>query len=387
MVFKLTKIANMKPAVAMLSIVMTVAGCNNAGTSRKSGSGPDAGPLAASFEDTVDGQPVRLYTLSKGAVTATITNYGGRVVSLVVPDKQGNPVDVVLGYQDLAHYRQAGEAYFGATIGRYGNRIANGRFTLDGETYALEVNDGANTLHGGKNGFSAKVWEVEQATADSLVLHYVGRDGEAGFPGCLETTVVYRLTANNELAIRYRATTDKTTVVNLTNHTYFNLNGAGDPSILDQVLTLHADRFTPVDSALIPTGQLADVTGTPFDFRQPTPIGERIDAPHEQLEYAGGYDHNFVLRQAEGLSLAASVESPKTGIVMDVLTEEPGIQFYSGNFLDNVQGGKGGHTYPHRSGFCLETQHFPDSPNQPEFPTTVLQPGKVYQTETVYRFR
>src|SRR5690606_37841688 len=242
-------------------------------------------------------------------------------------------------------------------------------------------------LHGGENGFSGKVWEVREATADSLMLRYVSEDGEAGFPGRLETTVVYKLTDDNGLAINYHATTDKTTVVNLTNHAYFNLSGAGDTTILDHVLTLHADRYTPVDEKLIPTGEIADVAGTPFDFRQPTPIGGRIDGDNEQLKRGGGYDHNFVLQHTGGLQLAATVESPKTGIVMDVLTEEPGIQFYSGNFMDEVQGGKGGHVYHHRSAFCLETQHFPDSPNQPQFPSSVLRPGEAYQTETVDRVR
>lgn len=370
--------------VAMAAIITGNAGCNRS-TGRADGVQIPVSP--ADFETTVDGTPVKLYTLSNDELTVTITNYGARIVSLQVPDRQGKRVDVVLGYRDLSYYQQEGEAYFGAVVGRYGNRIASGRFSLDGQVHQLELNDGPNTLHGGKNGFSGKVWEVQQATADSLVLRYIAGDGEAGFPGRLEATVIYRLTADNGLAIRYRATTDKPTVVNLTNHAYFNLNGAGDSTILDHVLMIHADSYTPVNETLIPTGEIADVSGTPFDFREPKAIGARIDAAHEQLQYGQGYDHNFVLRKGSGLQPVATVTGPKTGIVMEVLTEEPGMQFYSGNFMDEVQGGKGNHIYHHRSAFCLETQHFPDSPNQPKFPSTVLRPGEVYQTETVYRFR
>jgi len=370
--------------VAMVAIITGTVGCSNS-TGRADSVQIPVSP--ADFETTVDGVPVKLYTLSNDELTVTITNYGARIVSLQVPDRQGKPVDVVLGYRDLSHYRQEGEAYFGAIVGRYGNRIAGGRFSLDGQVYQLELNDGPNTLHGGKNGFSGKVWEVQQATADSLVMRYIAYDGEAGFPGRLEATVTYRLTTDNGLAIQYRATTDKPTVVNLTNHAYFNLNGAGDPTILDHTLMIHADDYTPVNETLIPTGEIAGVSGTPFDFREPKAIGARIDAANEQLKYGQGYDHNFVLRKSPGLQPVATVTGPKTGIVMEVLTEEPGMQFYSGNFMDEVQGGKGDHIYHHRSAFCLETQHFPDSPNQPQFPSTVLRPGEVYQTETVYRFR
>ncbi|SKB84299.1 aldose 1-epimerase [Parapedobacter luteus] len=341
----------------------------------------------ADFEAEIDGDSVKLYTLSNGTAVAAITNYGARVVSLHVPDKNGDLVDVVLGYKDLTAYRQPGEGFYGAVVGRYGNRIAKGQFELNGQQYQLELNDGPNTLHGGTNGFFAKVWEVKHVTDSSLELQYASPDGDAGYPGKLVSTVVYTLTADNGLDIAYRATTDKATVVNLTNHAYFNLSGEGDSTILDHLLTIRADSYTPVDETLIPTGELTPVTNTPFDFRQPAAIGARIDTADAQLVLGKGYDHNFVLKKDAGLQLVATVESPKTGIVMDILTEEPGLQFYSGNFMDNVQNAKGGKTYGHRSAFCLETQHFPDSPNQPDFPSTVLEPKAEYQTRTIYRFR
>lgn len=341
----------------------------------------------ADFETDINGDSVRLYTLTNGTAVAAITNYGARVVSLHVPDKNGNLVDVVLGYKDLASYRQPGEGFYGAIVGRYGNRIAQGRFALDGEQYQLELNDGPNTLHGGTNGFSTKVWEVKHVTDSSLELQYLSPDGDAGYPGKLEATVVYTLTADNGLDIAYHATTDKATVVNLTNHAYFNLSGEGDSTILDHLLTIRADGYTPVDETLIPTGEITSVENTPFDFRQPTAIGKRIDTADAQLLLGKGYDHNFVLKKDPGLQLVATAESPKTGIVMDILTEEPGLQFYSGNFMDNVQNAKGGKTYGYRSAFCLETQHFPDAPNRPDFPSTILEPGSEYNTRTVYKFR
>lgn len=338
------------------------------------------------FEGEVDGQSVALYTLRNGQSVAAITNYGARLVSLHVPDKNGDLVDVVLGYQDLKHFQDPDDGFYGAVVGRYGNRIAKGQFELDGITHQLEVNNEPNTLHGGFNGFFAKAWEVLHVTDSSLALRYLSPDGEAGYPGALETYVTYTLTADDGLDIQYRATTDKLTVVNLTNHAYFNLNGAGDDTILDHLLTIHADGYTPVDETLIPTGEIAAVANTPFDFRQATLIGARINEDHKQLSFGGGYDHNFVLNKSGGLQMVARAESPKTGIVMDVLTEEPGLQFYSGNFMDNVQGVKGGKPYGYRSAFCLETQHFPDSPNQASFPSTELRPGETYQTRTIYRF-
>jgi len=272
-------------------------------------------------------------------------------------------------------------------VGRYGNRIAKGQFELDGQSYQLEINNGPNSLHGGKNGFFSKVWAVKHVTDSSLELQYISPDGDAGYPGKLAATVTYTVTSTNGLEIAYHATTDKATVVNLTNHAYFNLSGEGDSTILDHLLTIRADGYTPVDETLIPTGEITPVEGTPFDFRQPTPIGARIDTADGQLLLGGGYDHNFVLKKDPGLQLVATVESPKTGIVMDILTEEPGLQFYSGNFMDNVQQAKGGKVYGYRSAFCLETQHFPDAPNHPDFPSTVLQPGDEYTTKTVYQFR
>lgn len=341
----------------------------------------------ADFEAEVGGDSIKLYTLTNGEIVAAITNYGARVVSLHVPDANDNLVDVVLGYKNLVAYQQSGDGFYGAIVGRYGNRIAKGQFELDGQQYQLELNDGPNTLHGGTNGFFGKIWEVKHVTDSSLELQYLSPDGDAGYPGKLDVTVVYTVTSANGLEITYHATTDKATVVNLTNHAYFNLSGEGDSTILDHLLTIRADGYTPVDETLIPTGEITPVEGTPFDFRQPTAIGARIDTADTQLLLGKGYDHNFVLKKEPGLQLVATVESPKTGIVMDVLTEEPGLQFYSGNFMDNVQNAKGGKTYGHRAAFCLETQHFPDSPNKPDFPSTVLEPGGEYKTKTVYQFR
>ncbi len=341
----------------------------------------------ADFQAEVGGDSVKLYTLTNGKIVAAITNYGARVVSLHVPDQQGNLVDVVLGYEDLSTYQQPGDGFFGAIVGRYGNRIAKGQFELDGQPYQLEINNGPNTLHGGTNGFFGKVWEVKHVTDSSLELQYISPDGDAGYPGKLDATVTYTVTSANGLEIAYHATTDKATVVNLTNHAYFNLSGEGDSTILDHLLTIHADGYTPVDETLIPTGEIAAVEGTPFDFRQATAIGARIDAMDGQLSFGGGYDHNFVLKKDPGIQLVATVESPKTGITMDILTEEPGLQFYSGNFMDNIQHAKAGKVYGYRSAFCLETQHFPDAPNRPNFPSTVLEPGGEYSTKTIYQFR
>jgi len=345
-------------------------------------------PDSTGFNANIGGKVVALYVLKnkKGAQVA-ITNYGGRVVSLLVPDKNNGFKDVVLGYDNLKSYQKKGEPFFGALIGRYGNRIAKGKFTLDGRSYQLELNDGVNTLHGGFNGFWSQVWDAKKINKQTLELGYFSKDTEAGYPGNLTVKVTYELTDDNELKISYYATTDKNTVINLTNHAYFNLNGAGDSTITDHLLTINADGYTPVDSTLIPTGKIETVTGTPFDFNTATLIGQRINETNQQLKYGKGYDHNFVLRKGTGLQKVATVTSPKTGIVMDILTEEPGLQFYSGNFLTGEdKDGKGEISYPHRSAFCLETQHFPDAPNQPAFPTTVLKPGQEYKTLTVYRF-
>ncbi len=343
------------------------------------------------FGKTPDGQPVDLYVLSnKNGVEAAITNYGGAVVSLKVPDRNGKFGDVVLGYDSLDGYVND-KSYFGAIVGRYGNRIGHAQFSLDGTTYTLAKNNGENSLHGGIKGFNKAVWaakELPVKNGQSLELTYLSKDGEEGFPGNLHVRVVYTLTDSSELKIEYSATTDKKTVVNLTNHTYFNLAGPGSGDILGHQLVIEADKFTPVDAALIPTGELRDVPGTPLDFGKATAIGARIDQDDEQLKLGHGYDHNFVLRRAAGapISLAARVVEPNTGRVLEVWTTEPGVQFYTGNFLDGTARGKGGLTYARRSAFCLETQHFPDSPNQPKFPSVVLNPGEKYSTTTTYKF-
>ena len=344
-----------------------------------------------SFGKTTGGEQIDLYTLSneKGMEVA-ITNFGATVVTLKVPDRAGKAADIVLGYDTLDGYEK-GSSYFGATVGRYGNRIGGGKFSLDGKTYTLPKNNGENTLHGGIVGFNKRVWkarEIESKTGQSVEMSYLSPDGEEGFPGNLSTKVVFTMPAErNELRIEYSATTDKDTVLNLTNHSYFNLAGEGSGDILDHVLTLHAKEFTPVDKALIPTGELASVAGTPMDFNTATAIGKRINDNYEQLVFGKGYDHNWVLaRSGSGnLSLAAEASDPKSGRKLEVLTTEPGVQFYSGNFLDGAKG-KGGKPYPLRAAFCLETQHFPDSPNHPNFPSTVLKPTAVFRSETVFRF-
>jgi len=343
------------------------------------------------FGKTPDGQPIDLYVLTnKNGVEAAITNYGGAVVSLKVPDRNGKFADVVLGYDSLDGYVND-KSYFGAIVGRYGNRIGHAQFSLDGKTYTLAKNNGENSLHGGIKGFNKAVWpakELPVKNGQSLELTYLSKDGEEGFPGNLHVRVVYTLTDSNELKIEYSATTDKKTVVNLTNHTYFNLEGKGSGDIIGQQIVIEADKFTPVDASLIPTGEFRDVQGTPLDFRKATAIGVRIDQDDEQLKLGHGYDHNFVLRRAAGapISLAARVVEPNTGRVLEVWTTEPGVQFYTGNFLDGTARGKGGLTYARRSAFCLETQHFPDSPNQPKFPSVVLNPGEKYSTTTTYKF-
>jgi aldose 1-epimerase len=347
-----------------------------------------ATPDSLAFALNVDNKPVHLFTLkNKEGATAAITNFGGRLVSLLVKDNKGQFVDVVLGHDSLKAYQDKKESFFGALIGRYGNRIAKGKFSLEGKSYQLQINDGVNTLHGGFDGFYKKVWDAVQKDAHTLELSYLSKDGEAGYPGNLKVKVTYTLEDDNSLKIAYNATTDKATVVNLTNHAYFNLNGAGDKTITDHTLTLEADEYTPVDTTLIPTGKLAKVTGTAFDFTKPKLIGANINDNDPQLKNGKGYDHNWVLRKGTGLRKAATVSSAKTGILMEVLTEEPGIQFYSGNFLtDQINNGKGGATYGYRSAFCLETQHFPDSPNQPSFPSTTLVSGSAYNTVSVYKF-
>jgi len=345
------------------------------------------------FGTTADAKPVELFTLTNAHdVEVRAMTYGATIVWLHAPDREGHLDDIVLGYPTLAGYL-AQSPYFGAIVGRYGNRIAKGRFTLDGKAYQLATNNGPNHLHGGVKGFDKVVWSAEPAETDSsatVTFSYVSPAGEEGYPGTLRARVTYTLTDRDELRVDYLATTDQATPVNLTQHSYFNLAGAGTRDILSHELMIAADRYTPVDATLIPTGEIAPVAGTPFDFRTPTAIGARIGQSDVQLQHGKGYDHNWVLNRAgaaEGaLVLAARVTEPTTGRTLDVFTTEPGIQFYSGNFLDGTITGKDGRVYQHRYGFCLETQHFPDSPNHPNFPSTILRPGREYRSTTVFQF-
>ncbi len=337
------------------------------------------------FGQTADGVAVDLYTITNpSGASVSISTYGGTVVSLNVKDKAGKFGDVVLGFDSLAGY--LGEhPYFGALIGRYGNRIGKGKFTLNGKQYTLATNNNGNALHGGLKGFNRQVWAAKEVGDDALELTYVSKDGEEGYPGTLTATVRYTLTPANELRIDYTATTDADTVANLTNHSYFNL--AGSDNILTHQVEIAADRFTPVDAGLIPTGELRPVKGTPFDFTTPHAVGDRIDAADEQIKLGGGYDHNFVFAKHDGqLNLVAKVSEPTSGRVMEVLTTEPGVQFYTGNFLNGSLTGKGGKVYQRRAALCLETQHFPDSPNKPQFPTTMIKAGETRKSTTVYRF-
>jgi len=343
---------------------------------------------ADNFEQEINSKKVKLFTLrnNKGA-SMSITNFGGRIVSLLVPDKKSMLTDVVLGHDDLKGYQTQPENYFGAIIGRYANRIAKGKFTLAGKSYQLDINDGVNTLHGGFNGFYKQVFDAYQPDSSSLELSYVSKDGEGGYPGTLTVKVVYNLTSDNTVRIVYTANTDKSTIVNMTNHAYFNLNGEGKGTILNHLLKIGAETITPVDTTLIPTGKLQAVKGTPFDFTTAKAIGANINDHNEQLKNGKGYDHNFVLTKHALSQSVATVISPETGIVMDIFTEEPGLQFYSGNFMTGkTHDGKGGKAYGYRSAFCLETQHFPDAPNQPAFASTVLKPGQTYHTVTEYKF-
>jgi aldose 1-epimerase len=344
----------------------------------------------AEFGTTPDGQTVEVYTLtnSQGMEVRAIT-LGGIITALRVPDREGKLDDVVLGFDSLEGYIK-NPPFLGAIIGRYANRIARGQFTLEGKTHTLAINNRPNHLHGGNKGFDKAVWNAESFKKDDtvgVVFTHRSPDGDEGYPGTLLLRVTYTLTPNNALEVDFEATTDKTTPVNLTQHTYFNLAGDGSRDVLDHVLTIHAGRYTPVDATLTPTGELASVEGTPFDFRMPKTIGERIGANDPQIRYGNGYDHNYVLdRTGDGLVPAARVEEPMTGRVLEVSTTEPGMQFYTGNFLDGSLTGKSGHVYRQRMGFCLETQHFPDSPNKPAFPSTILKPGETYRSKTVFGF-
>ncbi|MGV9344307.1 aldose epimerase family protein [Streptomyces spiralis] len=354
---------------------------------RNSGGGR---PVKELFGKLADGTKVYRWSLANGGTRLKVLSYGGIIQSLEIPDRHGRYTNVSLGYDNLEAYVK-GTTFFGATIGRYGNRIAKGRFTLDGKTYQLSVNDGENSLHGGAQGFNTKVWDVEPFTSGSEVglhLYYTSVDGEMGYPGTLRTKVTFTLDRHGDWRIDYEATTDKPTVVNLTNHTYYNLAGEGSGSIYDHELWLAAGRYTPTDSGLIPTGELARVKGTPFDFTRAKPIGRDIRIGHPQLVTAKGFDHNFVLDK--GVTAApvhvATLRDPESGRTLKISTDQPGVQFYSGNFLDGTLTGPSGHTYRQSDGLCLETQHFPDSPNQPSFPSTVLRPGQTYRSTTIHSF-
>lgn len=344
-------------------------------------------PDASKFNRLTNGDSAALYILKNANLEVAITNYGGRIVSILTPSKDGNKVDVALGYDNVQSYEGQGDPYFGCIVGRYANRIAKGKFKLNGKEYQLAVNNGVNALHGGPTGFQKRAWKAEQPNDSTLKLTYFSKDGEEGYPGNMNVAVVYTLTTDNAIRIDYEATTDAPTIVNLTNHNYFNLNGEGNATINDHLLTLDADHITPVDTTLIPTGILQPVENTPFDFRKEIAIGARVDQQDAQLIAGKGYDHNFVLTKKDHLvTPAATVYSPATGIFLEMFTSEPAVQFYGGNFLTGSETGKSGKTYGFRSGLCLEAQHYPDSPNQPQFPSVVLNPGQTYKQTTIYKF-
>ena len=370
--------------LAMLAIVLPAAGLEQT----KTMSDGRAGLRREAFGKTGDGTPVELFTLTnKAGVEVKAISFGAIITSIRVPDRTGALTDVALGFDSLDGYLKE-HPFFGAVVGRYGNRIGKASFTLDGRTYKLAANNGPNHLHGGVRGFDKYVWTAEVPNGvTGVAFTRTSPDGEEGYPGTVQARVSYVLSDANELSIEYRATTDKATPINLTQHTYFNLAGHNGGSIVDHELTLAADRYTPVDSTLIPTGELAPVAGTPLDFRQPARIGARIDDPHQQIKFGLGYDHNWVInRKGGGLQHAARVYEPKSGRTLEVQTTEPGVQFYTGNFLDGTLKGKDGAVYNRRNGFCLETQHYPDSPNKPAFPSTIVKPGQAYQSQTVWRF-
>jgi aldose 1-epimerase len=340
------------------------------------------------FRKIVDGKPVDLFILTnKNGVEASVINYGAKIVSIQVPDKNGKFVDVVLGKSNIDDYMNEQEPYFGAICGRTANRIANGVFTLEEQEYRLAINNGPNSLHGGVKGFNAVVWDALQTDGQTLELRYLSRDGEEGFPGNLSVTVVYKLTDENALEITYKATTDQTTILNLTNHSYFNLSGEGDPYIGDHELQINSLYFLPANDVAIPLGKPENVESSPFDFRSLHTLGARIEEEHTQLIYGNGYDHNFILNKTgDELDFCAKAISPKTGIVLEIYTTEPGVQLYTGNYLDGSFPGKNGHHYPKRSAFCLETQHYPDSIHHPDFPSTVLKAGEIFKSKTIFKF-
>ncbi len=374
----------MKRYLLMIVITILVVRCS---TPQKNLADGVLLPQPENFSAETGGKMTDLFTLeNESGMRVDITNHGGRIVTILVPDRNGIFDDVVTGYPSIDEYLVTNEPYFGSLIGRYGNRIAKGRFAIEDTEYQLAINNDPNHLHGGPGGFHNVVWDAQMVADNTLELSYLSADGEEGYPGNLEVTVIYSLTKNNELVIEYEATTDKATVLNLTNHAFYNLAGEGDRPISEHLLMINADHYTPVDADLIPTGEIASLAGTPLDFRNFTPIGERINDSHPQIGFGQGYDHNYVLNKtaddSEEPQLAATVIEPLSGRKMEIYTTEPGIQFYSGNFLDGSEVGKRGENYTYRSSFCLETQHFPDSPNQPNFPSTLLLPGETYRQVT-----
>jgi aldose 1-epimerase len=381
---------SLKKVCVLLSAVFLITACNQ--TPKKNSSAMIGSQLPvkkSNFQTQINGKKTNLYELkNKNGVKLAITNYGGRMVSLMVPDRNGKFSDVILGYDTIQGYLKNKDNYFGALIGRYANRIAKGTFTLDGKTYHLPTNNGVNSLHGGNKGFDARVWNAKQLNDQNLLLSYDSKDGEEEYPGNLKIQALYTLTEDNSVRIEFKAITDKATVVNFTNHSYFNLNGAGNGKINSQVMMINGDKYTPIDSTMIPTGKIESVKGTPFDFTQPTPIGKRINEDNQQLKYAHGYDDNWVLNKPEPgtLTLACRAFDPDNGRVLEVFTTEPGIQFYTGNFLDGTVKGKGGKPYNYRTAFTLEPQHYPDSPNQPKFPSTVLRPHHIFHSIIIYHF-
>ncbi len=394
----MTRLLKLRSWIAIIILAAGTA-CTERSAHNKIESTKMASVTEAPFGHTADGEAVTVYTLTNAnGMELRATNYGALIISLRVPNRQQQLGDIVLGFDSLPPYTTV-SPYFGALIGRYGNRIAKGRFTLDGIRYTLARNNGPNSLHGGIVGFNKVMWNTasfQKPDSVGLTFTRTSPDGEEGFPGNLQVTVVYTLTDANEVIFDYSATTDKATPVNLTQHSYFNLTDGGRSSVLGHVLTIDADSFIPVDSTLIPTGEIRSVTGTPFDFRQPTPIGARIEADNEQLRFGRGYDHTFVLRKGPTdrelgnatptVTLAATVYEPVSGRMMQVYTSEPGMQFYTGNFLDGTLHGKNGVAYNHRTGFAMETQHFPDSPNHANFPSTILRPGGEYRSRSIYKF-
>ncbi len=371
-------------------ILIGATGCGQGSPNNSSDNSSDSKKTMVqenNFNQVIDGKKVSLYTLRNNhGMIATVTNYGGRLVSLLIPGKTGQPIDVVAGYPNIQGYEKSTERYFGATIGRYGNRIARGKFSLDGKEYSLFINNKPNTLHGGKKGFQDVVWEAKQINGQTLALFYFSKDMEEGFPGNLKVKVTYQLTNGGELKISYEASTDKKTVINLTNHAFFNLNGEASGSILNHFVQINAASYTPVDSTLIPTGKIESVQGTPFDFTKGATIGSRINTVNEQLRNGKGYDINFVLDPHDMQRPVATVIGDESNIRMDIYTDQPGLQFYSGNFMKSRNLMKNGHRDDPRTAFAMETQHFPDSPNQPDFPSTVLKPGMEYRSVSVYKF-